>query len=99
MSYNTNRSGRSFDLSTQKAVWRKGIVAPGFDPDVIRKDKCGKLMSWSAHGDTSSVLGWEIDHILPKSKGGSDDLTNLQPLQWENNRTKGDNFPVWSCAT
>jgi hypothetical protein len=24
-------------------------------------------------------------------------LNNLQPLQWENNRHKGDNYPNWSC--
>jgi hypothetical protein len=33
------------------------------------------------------------------AKGGSDDLANLQPLQWQNNRTKGDTWPQgWSCA-
>ena len=30
--------------------------------------------------------------------GGSDSLSNLQPLYWENNRHKGDNWPQWSCA-
>jgi len=28
--------------------------------------------------------------MIVASKGGSDNLSNLQPLQWENNRNKGD---------
>jgi len=29
-----------------------------------------------------------VDHKNPKDKGGSDQLRNLQPLQWEENREK-----------
>lgn len=98
MSYNSDKNNRPFDLTTRQAVWRKGQIAPGHNPESIRKDVCGKLMSWDAYGDTSSSLGWEIDHIKPKAKDGGDELSNLQPLQWNNNRTKGDNYPNWSCA-
>ena len=41
-------------------------------------------------------FGWEIDHIKPVSKGGTDNLSNLQPLYWENNRSKGDKLD-WKC--
>jgi hypothetical protein len=34
---------------------------------------------------------------MPVSKDGADDLGNLQPLQWENNRYKSDNWPNWQC--
>ena len=43
-----------------------------------------------------SEYGWEIDHVLPLSKGGTHDISNLEPLQWQNNRTKGDNYPHWN---
>jgi 5-methylcytosine-specific restriction endonuclease McrA len=37
--------------------------------------------------------GWEVDHLKPKSKGGTDDLNNLNPTQWLENRQKSDKFP------
>ena len=37
-------------------------------------------------------MGWNIDHIYPKQKGGSDDIINLQALQSHINKSKGDNI-------
>ena len=34
------------------------------------------------------MLGWEIDHITPFDKGGTDEHSNLHALQWKNNATK-----------
>ena len=53
-----------------------------------------KVLYAADHGNTSKRTGWEIDHILLKSKGGQDHLTSLQPLHWENNRKKSDDFPA-----
>ncbi|MFN9492952.1 MAG: HNH endonuclease signature motif containing protein [Sphingobacteriales bacterium] len=55
------------------------------------------MIKRSDYGNTNSRYGWEVDHIKPVSKDGKDDLQNLQPLQWENNRYKSDNFPQWYC--
>ena len=94
----TDRAGRNFSAGTIEAVWRKGVIVPGVDPALRRKDVCGAWIDRPLYGNTYSSTGWEIDHIVPVARGGSNDLTNLQPLQWENNRQKGDDYPHWSCA-
>lgn len=89
------------DENTKRTVWEKGEKISDkdeqhWDPATWRWDKCGKPIKYSEHGNTKSKFGWEIDHINPKANGGTDDLDNLQPLQWENNRNKGDDLS-WSC--
>ena len=89
------------DEKLKLAVWAKGKKVPDKDgkhwnPAVWRYDICGKPIKYSEHGNTSKDTGWEIDHKKPTAKGGKGIIDNLQPLQWKNNRTKGDNYP-WEC--
>jgi hypothetical protein len=93
---NSDIVGRPFGAAVIEAVWRKGREIVGYDPWVWRYDICGQPIRFSDYGNTGSPHGWEVDHIKPVAKGGSDDFTNLQPLQWENNRRKSNTYP-WSC--
>lgn len=88
----------SFGVDVVNAVWQKGQIVAGYDSNTWRKDSCGAWINRHEYGNTDSNYGWEIDHIQPVAKGGSDHLFNLQPLLWKNNRAKSDNWPNWSCA-
>ncbi len=69
-------------------VWQNGKPTPSNDPGVWRKDQCDAWIRRSAYGDRDSPYGWEVDHIRPTSEGGSDELSNLRPLHWENNAVR-----------
>jgi 5-methylcytosine-specific restriction endonuclease McrA len=73
-------------------VWDKGTPIRGKNPDTHRRDALGNELykpSFGKQGEKS----WEMDHIKPVNKGGSDSLKNLQPLQTEANREKADKYP------
>lgn len=87
-----------FNKETINLVWNKASIVPHVDPNEWRKDYAGAWIKKSEYGNCNSDYGWEIDHQKPVSRGGTDDLYNLQPLQWENNRSKGDDYPKWETS-
>jgi hypothetical protein len=70
-------------------VWSKGEIDSN-DPLLWRKDVCGAWMFRAHYGNRDSQYGWEIDHIKPLTEGGTHDISNRRPLQWENNVRKTD---------
>lgn len=73
-------------------AWEKGTPVRGKNPDVWRKDPYGNLIRKPSYG-TQGEYGWELDHRKPRSRGGSDSRRNIQPVHWQENRKKSDQYP------
>ncbi len=76
-------SERDLDIIFAKA-------APTSGGGELRRDDYGRLIKRDEHGNRDSIYGWEVDHIVPLSKGGSNHIDNLRPLHWESNVRKSD---------
>lgn len=74
------------------AVWNKGKIIEGQNPNLVRVDSMGFIIH-RAHYGLQIPTGWEVDHIIPLSKGGAHKLSNWQPLNWIANNQKSDNVP------
>lgn len=82
----------SFDEITRETVWRRtvsyqasnanGLPVQGFDA-------AGNEIHYRRYGDRDSLYGWEIDHILPVTNGGDDNIENLRVLHWRLNASLG----------
>jgi HNH endonuclease len=88
----TTRSGAPFSPATVNSVWESTPAVAGVDPAEWRQDAAGAWIRRSDYG-LASDYGWEIDHVIPVSRGGLDTPNNLRPLQWRNNRQKSDTYP------
>lgn len=85
----TTLGGGLSELARRLVIWKKAHPDPQYDPAVFRKDDFGWWIKYDDYGKHSSDYGWEIDHIRPKSLGGSDHLSNLRPLHHRVNSSLG----------
>ncbi len=91
---------KDLDEATINLIWEKAAYISGSGEDEIRKDVAGAMIRRGSYGYTGTKLnmGWEVDHRKPLSKNGSNDLSNLRPLHWANNRSKDDDYPKWKSV-
>ncbi len=88
----TTDKGKEFGNEVIAKVWAKANNNQGHI-ELEAFDICGELMLRDEYGNRDSEYGWEIDHILPREKGGKTVIDNLQPLNWKTNEEKSDAFP------
>lgn len=89
-----------------QAVWNRATSVDGYDDSRFRKDACGAWIIRNKYGDTDSLYGWVVDHIVPQSllhdKGFSEDMIdtdlNLRAMQHENNASKSDDYPSYTAV-
>lgn len=78
-----------FDEKLLEKIWKKGIKKEDYPPEGTRFDEFGSRIDFNAYGDSENDFGWEVDHIKRESDGGTEDIKNLRPLYWRNNRARG----------
>ena len=94
--------GKDFSEEEIQEVWEKATIINTKHKNLWRNDLAGAVIRREDYGDQNSLYGWEIDHIRPcnprdpKVTPGTDEMSNLQPLQWENNKRKSGYYPKYS---
>jgi len=78
-------------------VWEKATVVENYDSSKFRKDLAGAWIVKNDYGKETQ-FGWQVDHVYPSSKGGDENPINLRPMQWENNQSKGDDYPSYKTV-
>ena len=80
------------DLNRETAMrlWSKS-----FGKETKVRDFTGREIAKGAYNDRNSEYGWNVDHILPQSKGGKTADYNLICCHISTNDEKADKFPCF----
>ena len=84
----------TMDLNRETAMrlWNKS-----FGNCNMVKDFAGRTIAKGAYNDRNSKCGWNVDHILPQSKGGVTADHNLVCCHILTNDEKADRFPCFTA--
>ncbi len=77
---------------TAMRLWNKA-----FGKNEKAVDFSGREIAKAAYDDRNSKYGWNIDHILPQSRGGKTTESNLICCHIKTNDEKADKFPCFSA--
>lgn len=82
------------DLNRETAMrlWNKS-----FGKETKVTDFAGRTIAKGAYNDRNSDCGWNVDHILPQSRGGTTADHNLICCHILTNDEKADKFPCFSA--
>jgi hypothetical protein len=66
-----------------------------FGNNEVGYDFAGYEIRKGSYGQAGSEYGWNIDHILPRSMGGTDHYYNLQITHISTNSERGNRMSFW----
>lgn len=83
-------AGRPLNLRETKR-WHRSLCEYFISRDGDRCGICNRRVDISLRsGPSGDPMGPSIDHIVPRSKGGTDDLANLRLTHWSCNNRRGN---------
>ena len=87
-----NQQFMDLNRETAMRLWNKS-----FGKDTKATDFAGRTIAKGAYNDRNSEFGWNVDHILPQSKGGATADYNLICCHIKTNDEKADTFPCFTA--
>lgn len=89
-----NTNSKSMDLNKETALrlWNKF-----YGKETKVKDFTGRQIVKGAYNNRNSQFGWNVDHILPQSRGGKTADYNLIICHILTNDEKANKFPVFNA--
>ncbi|WP_082067343.1 contractile injection system protein, VgrG/Pvc8 family [Paenibacillus terrae] len=85
--------GKDFTAAQKKKIIEENMKRNG---EVVKSDDTGQILTKpqkSKKGVTPDPNEWQIDHIIPRDKDGSNSYSNAQVLSRKENRDKSNKLP------